>query len=273
MRILIAGGRGYLGQRFLERFPEADVPSLDIADQAAVRAALDQLKPDAVINCAGKTGRPNVDWCEDHKEETIRANVTGPLILLEECLKRGIHLTHVSSGCIYAGDNGGTGFSEEDAPNFHGSFYSRSKAWSDQILKEFPVLVLRLRMPFDGSGSERSLITKLLRYTRVLDAQNSLTSIPDFLDAAQILIGRRETGVYNVVNPGAISPYEVMELYRDLVDPTHVFERLETARLGEVVKAGRSNCLLSGEKLTRAGIALPDVRMALRGALAQISAR
>ncbi len=272
MRILIAGARGYLGQRFLERFPDAYIPSLDIAEQSVVRSVLDEIRPDAVVNCAGKTGRPNVDWCEDHKQETVRANVTGPLILAEECLKRSIHLTHVSSGCIYSGDNGGKGFAEEDPPNFAGSFYSRTKTWSDQILSEFPVLVLRIRMPFDGTASERSLITKLRRYTRVLETQNSLTHLPDFLHAAGTLIGRGATGIYNVVNPGAASPYEVMELYREIVDPAHTFEKLELERLGEVVKAGRSNCLLSCAKLEREGIVLPDVHQALRTAMTAIAA-
>jgi dTDP-4-dehydrorhamnose reductase len=41
---------------------------------------LDEVKPDVVINAAGKTGKPNVDWCEDHKEETLRSNDTGPLV-------------------------------------------------------------------------------------------------------------------------------------------------------------------------------------------------
>ncbi len=26
-----------------------------------------QVKPSHVLNAAGLTGRPNVDWCEDHK--------------------------------------------------------------------------------------------------------------------------------------------------------------------------------------------------------------
>ncbi len=249
MKVLLFGSRGYLGQQFLQLYPNAEAPSSDIADPAAVRAALDASKPDVVINCAGKTGTPNVDWCEDHKEETVRANVTGPLILLEECLKRGIHLTHMSSGCIYTGDNGGKGFIEEDPPNFSGSFYSRTKAWSDQILKDFPVLVLRLRMPFDGSQSPRNLLMKLKKYHRVLDEKNSLTYIPDLMKVAKVLIQKRATGVFNVVNEGPISPFEVMEMYKKMVDPSHTFERLTIDQLSEVVKAGRSNCVLSTEKL------------------------
>ena len=29
--------------------------------------ALLQVKPTHILNAAGLTGRPNVDWCEDHK--------------------------------------------------------------------------------------------------------------------------------------------------------------------------------------------------------------
>ncbi len=269
MKVLIFGARGYLGTRFTEAFAGALTPSTDIADQVAVRQILDESKPDAVINCAGKTGVPNVDWCETHKEETVRSNVTGALIVMEECLKRGIHLTHISSGCIYTGDENHP-FSEDNAPNFFGSFYSRSKGWADQMMKDFPVLTLRLRMPFDGSDSPRSLINKLKKYERVLDTRNSLTHLPDFLDVAKKLIGKKATGVYNVVNPGAISPYEVMEMYREIVDPKHTFERLTLDHLSDVVKAGRSNCVLSVEKLQKEGITLPDVRMALRTAISQL---
>jgi 3,5-epimerase/4-reductase len=46
---------------------------------------LDEVKPTHVLNAAGVTGRPNVDWCEDHKEETIRANVIGALNLVLLC--------------------------------------------------------------------------------------------------------------------------------------------------------------------------------------------
>jgi nucleoside-diphosphate-sugar epimerase len=191
-----------------------------------------------------------------------------------------VHLTHLSSGCIYAGDNGGRGFTEEDAPNFFGSFYSRTKAWSDQMCRDFEhfpngggVLTLRLRMPFDGTDAPRNLLTKLKNYTRVLDAENSLTCIPDFLTAAQHLITQRNTGIFNIVNEGTISPYRIMELYREIVDPAHHFERLIVQDLPGVTKAGRSNCVLSTVKLAAQGFALRPVEAAVREALEQIAGR
>ncbi len=276
MKVLVFGARGYLGSQCLTVFPGAVPSTVDIGNAQAVAHELDTHKPDVVINAAGKTGRPNIDWCEDHKLETFHSNVTGPLVLLKECADRGIYWVHLGSGCIYQGDSGGRGFTEEDAPNFFGSFYSRTKAWSDQMLREFTepvggrggILVLRLRMPFDGTAGERSLISKLAKYKRVLDVKNSMTYLPDMFEAAQKLIAKRKTGLYNMVNPGVMSPYDVMVLYREIVDPSHTFERLTLEDLPEVAKAARSNCRLSTEKLEGEGIILRPVEEVMREAIA-----
>lgn len=277
MAILIFGSRGYLGKQFLDIFEGAKGSGVDIADREAVAQELDRVQPSVVINTAGKTGKPNVDWCEDHKLETLRSNVLGPLVLLEECMKRNIYLVHVSSGCIYEGPfdsaQGDTsGFTEDDPPNFFGSFYSRTKGWSDQILKDFPnILILRLRMPFSNKSHDRNLMSKLIKYKKVLNVQNSLTYLPDFLDAAKKLIEKGKTGVYNIVNPGVISPYEIMGMYKKIVQEDHVFEELNLKELATTVKAGRSNCVLSTKKLEEEGITFPDVHVRVEEALRSIA--
>ncbi len=266
-KVLIFGGRGYIGGYLKNLYPQALTPGTDIADAQAVAAVLDEAKPTIVINAAGKTGRPNVDWCETHKQETIDSNVLGPLNILRECARRSIYWVHIGSGCIYEGDNNGRGFDENDEPNFYGSFYSRTKAWSDRILAEFPVLQVRLRMPFDGTLQPRNLIMKLKKYSRVLDQQNSLTYIPDFLKALEALIQQRETGVFNAVNPGTFSPFEIMTLYKEIVDPSHVFEQLSASQLSDVVATGRSNCLIRSEKIQKASRPFLPVADAVKEAL------
>jgi 3,5-epimerase/4-reductase len=273
MNVLIFGGKGYMGQEFLRLYPGAVAPSVDIADSTAVAKALEEHKPDIVINTAGKTGRPNIDWCEEHKEETVRSNITGPLVLLDECAKRDIYFVHLGSGCIYEGDNGGKGFTEEDPANYMGSFYSRTKAYCDQILREFPMLILRLRMPFDGSVHERNLLSKISKYPRVLDTENSLTYMPDFFAAAMALIEKRKTGIYNIVNPGTMSPFRIMEMYKEIVNPTHEFEKLTMDQLSEVATTGRSNCMLNGEKLASEGIEMRSAEEAVREALTAIASQ
>lgn len=96
-------------------------------------------KPTHVLNAAGSTGRPNVDWCEDHREDTIRNNVVGTINLADCCWERGIHITVFATGCIYAYDEkhpmGGPGFLETDKANFDGSFYSETKAHVEEVSK------------------------------------------------------------------------------------------------------------------------------------------
>ena len=271
MKVLLFGAGGYMGKEFQKLFPDAVAPSIDITDGNAVADVLDEHKPDVVINAVGKTGRPNIDWCEEHKEETVRGNITGPLILLHECNKRDIYWVHMGSGCIYEGDNGGEGFSEEDPANYRGSFYSRTKAQCDEILQGFPVLILRLRMPFDGSAHPRNLISKISKYPRVLDKENSITYLPDFLTVAGKLIEGRKTGIYNIVNPGTMSPYRIMEMYKEIVDPSHDFERLTLDDLSDVAKTGRSNCILSTEKLAAEGLEMQPVEEAIKEALNAIA--
>jgi dTDP-4-dehydrorhamnose reductase len=45
-----------------------------------------------------------VDWCEDHKAETVSANVIGVLNLSDLCEERGIHCTVFATGCIFEYD-------------------------------------------------------------------------------------------------------------------------------------------------------------------------
>ncbi|CAN0165541.1 unnamed protein product, partial [Ectocarpus sp. 13 AM-2016] len=59
---------------------------------------LETIKPTHVLNAAGVTGRPNVDWCESHRPETVRANVIGTLNLADLCSSKGIHCTIYATG-------------------------------------------------------------------------------------------------------------------------------------------------------------------------------
>ena len=237
MKILIFG-KGYIANKFKIFFgEEAEISDVRIEDFSKVKAELEVKKPDVVLNCAGKTGKPNVDWCEDHKMETLFGNVTAPLILARACEDLGLYMVHIGSGCVYEGDKGGEGYSEEDAPNFDGSYYSRTKAWSERMLKDFNVLQLRLRMPFDSVPSARNFITKIVKYNKVISVPNSISVLEDFLKAAKVLIEKRATGVYNVTNPGTITHQEILDLYIELVDPTYHYELFSIEEMEKITKA------------------------------------
>ena len=59
-----------------------DVDILDITNLDQVKAILNELKPDVVINCAAAT---NVDGCETNKDLAFKVNAIGPRNLAMAC--------------------------------------------------------------------------------------------------------------------------------------------------------------------------------------------
>ncbi len=166
--IILLGGTGYIGEAFqleLQRrgieFKNLRRSEVDYTNFGVLRQCIQAVKPSFVINCAGYTGKPNVDACELAKAETLAGNVLLTQTIAHVCEVENISWGHVSSGCIYAGakivDSNGNariecdltrpdiqalyesdpgrfcGFTESDSPNFsfrdgNCSFYSGSKA-------------------------------------------------------------------------------------------------------------------------------------------------
>lgn len=102
---LIWGGQGWVAgqvQALLQsQGRTVHITTVRMQDRSGVERELERVRPTHVLNCAGCTGRPNVDWCEDNKEETIRSNVIGTLNLTDCCFMKGIHLTVFATGCEF----------------------------------------------------------------------------------------------------------------------------------------------------------------------------
>ncbi len=256
-------GNGYLGGRFSQSLEGAVLHPGKVTNTREAREVIERYQPKTLINCAGKTGKPNVDWCEGHKEETVFGNINLPLILAEVTEALHLPMVHVGSGCVYEGDNGGQGFLESDLPNFNGSFYSRTKAASESLLAAYPhILQVRIRMPLDVFPSSRNLIDKLLRYDRIINTPNSLTAIPDLLRITSELIRLGARGVYNVVNKGGITHEEILQLYQSVSEEHPRYTLIDAATLDTITLARRSNCVLSTSKLESLGILVPEVHEA-----------
>ncbi|MDB4995124.1 MAG: hypothetical protein JWM74_2556 [Myxococcaceae bacterium] len=263
-------GRGFLGTRLARELPGAELSSVDITDAGAVAKELAERKPSAVVNAAGKTGKPNVDWCESHQVETYRANVEGPLVLADACSKAGVYLLHLASGCIFYGDSPAPGGWREDDFANPTAFYSRTKYAADLVLSRLPnVGIARLRMPIDSEPGSRNLITKLAAYKQIVDVENSVTIVSDLVKVVAALIDKRGEGIFHVTNPGAMKHQTLLALYKELVDPQHTYELLPEHELvgrGLAVRA-RSNCSLASPRLAALGIAMRPVETALRATM------
>jgi len=243
-------GNGFLGNKF-RMFLGVDAALIGgrINGSDDIKCWIEKFAPDVVINCIGKTGKPNIDWCEDHKDETLFSNVIIPLLMREVCKQHKVKFVNISTGCIYKSYVGEV-FDEGDHPNFFGSYYSRTKYHVEQLLSDFDgVLQLRIRMPLDGIPSDKNIISKLVKYKTIINVPNSMTYIPDFLDISKKLIEKNASGIYNVVNKGAITHSQILDKYKEVIDPTLKYKVISLDRLYNKVKAERSNCVLSVRKL------------------------
>lgn len=282
--ILILGATGYVGQAFqrlLERreldFTTLSRSKVDYTRREPLLEVLRERQPEFLINCAGYTGKPNVDACEDHKAECLAGNAVLPGTIAEACREAGVRWGHVSSGCIYSGRNGeGSGFTETDVPNFsfrtdNCSFYSGTKALGEEVLAgDDNSYLWRLRIPFNEVDSPRNYLTKLMRYDRLLRAENSISQIDEFVRACfECWEKRVPTGTYNVTNPGHVTTEEVVDLIQasGVCRKDYQFFDDEAEFMQKAARTPRSNCVMDSSKLAAAGIRMTEVHEAIEEAL------
>jgi UDP-glucose 4,6-dehydratase len=262
LKFLLFGRTGWIGGLLGKLCEKQGIPyeyaKGRLEDRASLIADIQNVKPTHVFNAAGVTGRPNVDWCETHKTETIRANVAGTLTLADVCRENGILMINYATGCIFEYDaahpeGSGIGFKEEDKPNFMGSFYSKTKAMVEELLREYDnVCTLRVRMPISSDLSNpRNFITKISRYNKVVNIPNSMTVLDELLPISIEMAKRNLSGIWNFTNPGAISHNQILEMYRDYIDPSFKWQNFTLEEQAKVIVAARSNNEMDGAKLKK----------------------
>lgn len=309
--IVLLGSTGYIGQAF-ERELEArgwaykslSRSTVDYTRFDVLLKTLRDLKATFLVNCAGYTGKPNVDACETAKADTLVGNALLPLIISNACSIAGVPWGNVSSGCIFAGgritDANGTihhvknllkpevkrqiaenpgclsGFTEEDAPNFSFrdepcSFYSGTKALGEEAMSgDSNSYIWRLRIPFDEYDNSRNYLSKVQRYAKVYDNINSFSHRGDFAWAClELWAVRAPFGIYNVTNPGHLSARQVIGMIQKRLKLNRSFEFWENDddfyKMG--AKTPRSNCVLDSGKAAKAGVRMRPVEEAIDNAL------
>ncbi len=278
--IYLLGGSGYVGSAYQSLLQRQGVPfrnvrraDFDYTNGTALTALLRQEKPAFLINAAGYTGKPNVDACELHQSECLLGNAVLPGVVAQACADAGIPWGHVSSGCIFTGARAdGSGFTEADTPNFtfrtnNCSFYSGSKGLGEEVLAGAPAAyVWRLRIPFNEIDGPRNYLSKLMRYSRLLDATNSISQLDEFAAATLACWEKRAPfGTYNITNPGQVTTREVVDLIKQTGVSTKQFEffKDETEFMTTTAKTPRSNCVMDSGKLIATGIKLTEVHAAI----------
>lgn len=270
MRLLIYGSHGWIGQQFVSLVEKSGSVFLQgkarTDDENTVTKELDDFQPTHVVSFIGRTHGTignevytTIDYLEKPGRlvENVRDNLYSPLVLTMLCKERNIHYTYLGTGCIFAYDKehpfgvSENGFTESSLPNFFGSSYSVVKGYTDRLLHFFDdsVLNLRIRMPITGEKNSRNFITKIATYPKVCSVPNSMSVLPDLLPLVLDMIQNKVVGTVNLTNPGLISHNEILEMYREIVDPGFTWENFSVEEQRKILAADRSNNYLETQKL------------------------
>ena len=280
----ILGSTGYLGSKFVRRIEAKGWLALGLSRKEVDYTNVDYLsawlhdnKPTFLINAAGYTGKPNVDACEKDKSECLFGNAVLPGRVREVCGDLGIKWGHVSSGCIYSGERpGGGGWKEEDEPNFcfsqpPCSFYSGTKALGEEVLAgDENSYVWRLRIPFNEESNRRNYLQKLLNYENLLEAENSISHIDEFVESClKCFELELQPGIYNLTNPGSITTRQITHWMHEegVTNKDFSFFQDETDFMDRAALTPRSNCVLDATKAEQAGVGMRPVEEAVRDSL------
>src|SRR5690606_24465478 len=224
--IVLTGANGQLGltlQKTLAQHSNIQLHALtreqlDIADEAAVNACLDQIKPDVIINAAAYTA---VDAAETDDLTARAANATGPKNLARWAQRNNAYLLQISTDFVFSGRNHRPYTPDDQTDPL--SIYGRTKLEGElhaRYLAPANSLVLRTSWVYSEFG--RNFVKTMLRLMAEKDQLNvvadqigtpsSAWGLARCIDAC---LARRPVGILHWSDSGVASWYDFAVAIQD----------------------------------------------------------
>lgn len=213
-RIVVIGAGGRLGAALVRELgADFEVTGfnhaqLDLGKPDDLRDTLRPVAFDVLINAAALT---NVDYCEDHRDESMKLNATAPRVLAEIAAGAGARFVHVSTDYVFDGEKREP-YSEEDEARPISVYGESKRVGETEVLRANPdSSVVRVSWVF---GPDRpSFVDAILKKARVeetvaavADKFSTPTYTPDIAAMLRPLLERSAPrGLLHLANGGACS--------------------------------------------------------------------
>jgi dTDP-4-dehydrorhamnose reductase len=230
MRLLVTGAAGMLGTDVVAAAaPGHDVVALtradlDITDADAVRAAVRDTRPDAVINCAAWT---NVDGAEESEHDASLVNAQGAGFVADAAAKVYAKVIYPSTDYVFNGQGGPYGESDDTDPI---NAYGRTKLAGERAtaLVNGQSFIVRTSWLFGPHGG--NFVETMLRLGEgggpvvVVHDQVGCPTYTGHLAVGLLrLVDSAAYGIHHMAGEGSCSWYEfAMEIFRQAEVVTRV---------------------------------------------------
>ena len=261
MKVLIYGSKGWIGAQFINILEKNNITyesgNVRVDNINELSKEIKNTNPTHIVSFIGRTHGmidnkvySTIDYLEQEGklQENVRDNLFSPIILAIISKELDIHFTYLGTGCIFKFDENHpfgkeiNGFDEKSLPNFFGSSYSTVKGFTDRLMHLFEnVLNLRIRMPITGVMNPRNFITKITTYEKICSIPNSMTVLPELLPIVLDMMKNKKVGTINLTNPGLISHNEILDMFKEIVDPNFVYKNFSIEEQSKILASDRSN--------------------------------
>ena len=219
MNILITGCNGQLGNemQLLEKinprhsYFNTDVAELDITDQTAIEAFVEENAIDGIVNCAAYTA---VDKAEDNEGLCTKLNAEAPAYLAHAIGQRGGWMIQISTDYVFDGTKH-TPYVEDDdtCPN---SVYGRTKLVGELNVQKLCERSMIIRTAWLYSTFGNNFVKTMIRLGKekpelgvIFDQIGTPTYARDLAVAIFAAINQGIVpGIYHFSNEGVISWYD-----------------------------------------------------------------
>ena len=279
MKAMVTGSGGQLGQtvgRVFEATYEvvlAPRAELDLTDDAQVRAAVADVRPDVILNCAAYN---DVDRAEEDAVCALAVNAFGVRSLARAAADVDATLVHYSTDFVFDG-TASAAYVETDAPNPQ-SVYATSKLLGEWFARGARHYVLRVESLFGGGalapdaggrrrGSSLDHMADAMLASREVRAFVDRTVSPSYIDdvaaaTSALLRTAPAGGVYHCVGSGHATWFDIATVLGRCLGVTPGIRGVTVDELD--LRARRPKfCALSNEKLASVGVTIPSWRDAV----------
>lgn len=250
MKILLVGGMGFLGKRFIKKFSKIhelviyakkdniakernfiELENVILEEGGVEEEKIEQVilkhRPDVVIHLAALTG---LKRCHDDPEKAFKINVYGTFNVVNSCIKTKSKLIFISSREVY-GETLNNETSEDDKliPN---NIYGITKLLGEILVKQASLsqgldyTILRLTNVYGPEGDKygaQVIIKKALKENKIqiLGGKQRLNFIfvDDVVDLMGLIIGNEKASkeIFNVGTKDTLTIEEFSNIVKKLI--------------------------------------------------------